>query len=73
MRSVPFSLYETTGGIFDSTAATPHSVAVGTGTMSFHGCSSATLNFAFTGGSSGGASGTIELSRIGPVPQGCIP
>jgi hypothetical protein len=37
----------------------------------FQSCSSATLNFTFTGGSSSGASGTITLGRIGPVPTGC--
>lgn len=71
MRSIPVTLYETTGGIFDSTAATASSGAVGTGTLAFQNCSSATLNFKFTGGSSSGASGSIALSRIGPVPQGC--
>ena len=39
--------------------------------MTFLSCTSATLDFNFTGGSSSGASGTINLSRIGPVPQGC--
>jgi hypothetical protein len=41
--------------------------------MTFLSCTSATLDFNFTGGSSSGASGTINLSRIGPVPQGCAP
>ena len=71
MRSVPVTLYETTGGVFDSTATAPHSVPVGTATLAFQSCSSATLNFNFTGGSSAGASGAIALSRIGPVPSGC--
>jgi hypothetical protein len=71
MRSVPVTLYETTGGVFDSTATAPHSVPVGTATLAFQSCSSATLNFNFTGGSSAGTSGAIALSRIGPVPSGC--
>jgi hypothetical protein len=29
------------------------------------------LTFNFTAGSSSGASGTINLTRIGPVPPGC--
>jgi hypothetical protein len=71
MRAVAFTLYETTGGSFDSTVATPHSVAVGTGTLAFQSCTSATLNFNFTAGSSSGAAGSIALGRIGPVPLGC--
>ena len=71
-RSIPVTIYETTGGIFDAPTA-PHTATVGNGTMTFLSCASATLNFTFTGGSSSGASGTIALSRIGPVPAGCVP
>ena len=71
-RSVAVSIYETTGGVFD--APTPsNSVTVGTGTLAFQDCMSATLNFTFASGSSSGASGTINLNRIGPAPQGCAP
>jgi hypothetical protein len=70
-RSIPVTIYETTGGVFDDPAA-PHSVIVGSGTLAFLSCTSATLNFTFTGGSSSGASGTIALTRIGPVPSGCV-
>ena len=72
MRSIPFTFYETTGGTFDSVIGVPHSVAVGTGTLAFQSCSGARLDFNFTGGSSSGTSGAIALSRIGPVPQGCV-
>jgi probable HAF family extracellular repeat protein len=72
MRSIPFTLYETTGGTFDSTASTPHSPPVGTGTLVFQNCSAARLDFNFAGGSISGAHGSIALSRIGPVPQGCM-
>src|SRR6185369_2115078 len=68
-RSIPVGLYETTGGTFDAPTR-PNSVTVGSGTMTFLSCTSAALDFNFTGGSSSGASGTINLSRIGPVPQG---
>jgi hypothetical protein len=71
-RSIPVTIYETTGGTFDTPTA-PRIAAVGTGTFAFLSCASATLNFTFTGGSSAGASGTIALSRIGPVPLGCAP
>ena len=71
-RSIPVAIYETTGGVFDAPTA-PHSVQVGTGTIAFQTCTTGTLNFTFTGGSSSGASGTIPLTRIGAVPQGCVP
>jgi hypothetical protein len=71
MRSIPVTLVETTGGAFDSSAAAAHSVAVGTATLAFQSCTHATLSYAFTGGSSSGRSGLINLSRIGPVPKGC--
>jgi hypothetical protein len=73
-RSIPLILYETIGGAFDApTNPAPATVAVGTGTLAFQSCTSATLTFNFTGGSSSGKSGTINLARIGPVPKGCAP
>lgn len=73
-RSVPVTLYETTGGLFDQvTMPPPSSVAVGTGTITLTNCGSAQLSFNFTGGSSAGKSGTISLVRVGPVPPGCGP
>jgi hypothetical protein len=73
MRSIPVSIYETTGGIFNTpTPAGQHTVAVGTGTLAFQSCTAATFNYNFTGGSSSSLSGTINLSRVGPVPPGCI-
>jgi hypothetical protein len=69
-RSIPVTIYETTGGMFD--APTPpgqKTVPVGSGTLEFQSCSAATLSYDFTGGSSDGLSGSITLSRVGPVPQ----
>ena len=71
-RSIPVTIYETTGGVFDAPAAA-HSATVGTGTLTFQSCASATLDFTFTGGSSSGASGAVALSRVGPTPPGCAP
>ena len=71
-RSVPLTLYETTGGMFDApTNPAPAPVAVGTGTITFQGCANATLAFNFTGGSSSGKSGMIDLVRVGSTPTGC--
>jgi hypothetical protein len=73
MRSIPVQLYQTTGGVFNSPSnPAPQTVQVGTGTLAFQSCTSATLNYSFTGGTSSGLSGTINLSRIGPTPAGCI-
>ncbi len=71
-RSIPVTIYETTGGMFD-TATPPRqkTTPVGSGTLAFQSCSAATFAYNFTGGSSIGLSGLIALSRVGPVPPGC--
>jgi len=72
MRSIPVTIYETTGGIFDMPSPPGQkTVVVGTGTMAIQSCTAATFSYSFTGGTSIGLSGTITLSRIGPVPPGC--
>ena len=72
-RSIALDIYETTGGVFDThTVPGPSSVKVGTGTLAFQTCSTGTFDFTFTSGSSSGASGHIGLTRIGPVPAGCL-
>jgi len=72
-RAAPLQIYETTSGRFNAvTNPAPGTVAVGTGTLTFQSCASASLNYAFTAGSSNGMAGTIALSRIGPVPSGCV-
>ena len=72
MRSIPVTIYETTGGIFNTTTpAGQKTTAVGTGTLAFQSCAAATFSYTFTGGASMGMSGTINLSRVGPVPPGC--
>jgi pseudomonalisin len=72
-RMVPMTLYETTGGLFDRPAPMPTTVPVGTATATFSSCSALKLDFNFTGGSSAGASGTINMTRVGPTPVGCGP
>ncbi len=68
---VSMDLYETTGGLFDKAAPAPSTASIGTSTLTFTNCSAATLSFNFTGGSSAGASGAINLSRVGPAPASC--
>lgn len=71
-RAIALTLGETTGGVFDQpTPAGQKTVAVGNATVTFMSCTSAQLQYAFTGGTSAGRSGTIMLSRVGPVPPGC--
>ena len=71
-RSVPLTLFETTGGAFDqATTPPPATVAVGTATVTLASCGSAQMQFNFTGGSSAGKAGTIALSRVGPTPAAC--
>lgn len=67
---IPVQLYETTGGLFDDGTASPTTVAVGSGTLAFTGCT-AKLSFDFFGGSSVGASGTISLASADPSGAGC--
>jgi hypothetical protein len=72
-RSIPVQIYETNGGVFDApTVPPPAGVVVGTGTLAFQSCSTGTFSFNFTAGSSSGMSGSIALTRIGPVPAGCV-
>ena len=72
LRSMPVTIYETTGGVFDTpTPPGPKTVPAGTGTWAFQSCSAATFGYIFTGGSSSGLSGIITLSRVSPLPPGC--
>jgi hypothetical protein len=71
-RTITATLYETTGGLFNQvTNPAPSTVAVGIATVTLANCTSVQLQFNFTSGSSIGKSGTIALSRVGPVPPGC--
>ncbi|HEY3177783.1 MAG TPA: intradiol ring-cleavage dioxygenase [Casimicrobiaceae bacterium] len=72
-RTFTMPIYQTTGGIFDTNTPTSQAtVQVGTATVTFATCASATLMYAFTGGTNAGLSGTIGLSRVGPVATGCV-
>ena len=73
-RTITVQLRETSGGAFDTpTVPSPATVVVGTGTLTFQSCTSATLSYTFTAGSNGGQAGTLALTRVGPVPPGCTP
>jgi len=70
-RAFDLTLYETTGGTFASAATGATTAAVGTATLVFASCQSATLAYRFTGGTNAGQAGTIALTRVGSVPPGC--
>ncbi len=72
-RTIAATLYETTGGLFNTGSPMPMTVPVGTATVTFASCGSATLNYNFTSGSNAGHTGSIPLSRVGPTPAGCGP
>jgi hypothetical protein len=72
-RTIAATLLETTGGVFDQPTNPAQSTGVvGTSTLTFASCTSAQLQFNFTSGSMAGRSGTIALTRLGPVPPGCV-
>jgi hypothetical protein len=71
-RSIPVTISETAGGVFDTpTPPGQKTRTVGSGTLTFQSCSAATFAYNFTDGTSSGSSGSIALSRVGPTPPGC--
>ncbi len=65
-------IVESTGGVFNNTTPVTRS-QVGTVDITFQSCSSMTWTYTFTSGANAGLSGSIPLTRIGPVPAGCTP
>jgi Leucine-rich repeat (LRR) protein len=70
------TIYSTTGGLFDGTYSLPEdgqtqTTAVGSADVTFETCSTLTIDYRFTAGELLGASGTLHLSRLSPVPAGC--
>jgi len=69
--SSTLSLYESTGGTFDSSATIVETDQVGTATLTFNSCTSATFTYQFNVGELAGTSGSIDLSRLGATPTSC--
>lgn len=65
-------IFDTTGGVFDAPAST-QTVQVGTGTLSFSSCTRGRFDYHLTSGSHAGRSGTLDIQRLTPAPQGCTP
>ena len=64
------AIYSTRGGVFDQGGGV-QSTQVGTATLNFHGCSTATLAYHFTSGENSGRTGSIDLIRLLPSVVGC--
>lgn len=63
-------IYQTTGGVFDQTSGVT-STQVGSATITYHTCNSATLTYTFNAGSNAGHSGSIDLARVAAAPSSC--
>ncbi|HEY6892987.1 MAG TPA: hypothetical protein VI258_02385 [Rhodanobacteraceae bacterium] len=70
-NAIDLTLYDTTGGTFDSDATTVDTVPIGTATLTFTSCTSATLDYTITDGELAGQSDSIPLSRLGAAPASC--
>jgi len=70
-RTIPVTLYETTGGVMNAAMPAPSTIAVGTGTLAFASCTASQLTYAFTAGSNAGQTGRVDLVRVGAVPASC--
>ncbi len=64
------AIYEPSGGTFNTKGGVANT-QVGTASILFSGCSTASLSYHFTSGSNAGVDGSIALTRVGPAPAGC--
>jgi hypothetical protein len=67
-RTIDLLVYESTGGVFDSSTGTIATLPVGTAKLTFTSCTAATFDYTFDDGDFDGKSGTIPLTRLGPTP-----
>ena len=64
------TIYASSGGVFNG-PATVTTTPVGTASITFATCNSATLSYTFTSGSNSGRHGSIALQRTSPAPAAC--
>jgi hypothetical protein len=69
-RTIELQVFASTGGVFD-TGGGVSTTPVGTATLTFTRCTEGTFDYTFTAGEMSGKTGTIPLTRLGPVPQSC--
>jgi hypothetical protein len=67
---VQLTVYESTGGTFDAPSPVT-TTEVGSATLYFATCESATLDYTFNAGELSGRSGSIPLMRLGAAPESC--
>jgi hypothetical protein len=66
-------IYRTIGGRFDQPATSAQTtVQVGSADLQFVDCNHLRVAYAFTASGNQGLSGTLDLTRAGPVPAGCV-
>ncbi|HKP65745.1 MAG TPA: hypothetical protein VJX31_03900 [Casimicrobiaceae bacterium] len=70
-RAVDLTLYDTTGGTFDSDVTTTTTTPIGSATLTFTSCTTATFDYTITAGELAGQSDSIPLSRLGSTPASC--
>lgn len=69
--SMDLNVYASTGGTFDSNATPVTTVPVGTATLAYVDCRTATFDYDFTSGELSGKTGTITLTRLGIPLTSC--
>jgi hypothetical protein len=70
-RTMDLTIFESTGGTFDSSSGVVATIPIGTATLTYISCTSATFDYTFTAGELTGMSGTIPLTRLGATPASC--
>ena len=70
-RTMDLTVFQSTGGTFDSSSGAVSTVPVGTATLTYTSCTDATFDYTFTAGDLSGQSGSIPLSRLGATPASC--
>jgi YVTN family beta-propeller protein len=63
-------IVETSGGIFANGTPTT-SIQAGSADIVLQTCDAMTVNYRFTAGENQGISGSMNLVRVGPTPEGC--
>jgi hypothetical protein len=69
--SMDLDVYATIGGVLDSDQGTVVTTRVGSATLTFTSCTTATFEYDITGGEFSGQNGTIDLSRLGSPLASC--
>ncbi|MGH8172757.1 MAG: hypothetical protein ACREPX_06395, partial [Rhodanobacteraceae bacterium] len=69
--TMQLTVFESTGGTFNSPEDVVSTIPVGMATLSFSDCTTAAFGYEFTTGEFAGRVGDIELTRLGASPMSC--